>query len=72
MKIILFIVDVRWLGARVAPWVTPAMEWRLGVVVVTTSFTEASTQDSAKVQILLAVCRRFAMMGISGNGPCWK
>ena len=37
MKIILFIVDVRWLGARVAPWVTPAMEWRLGVVVVTTT-----------------------------------
>ena len=27
---------------------------------------------SAKVQILLAVCRRFAMGRISDNGPGWK
>ena len=52
-------------GDGMAPWCS-------GCHYYTTSFTEASTQDSAKVQILLAVCRRFAMMGISGNGPSWK
>ena len=67
MKIILFIVDVRWLGARVAPWVTPAMEWRLGVVVVTTT-----QLHSPKPQ--LKILRKFKSCSqcVGDDGYFWQ
>ena len=44
--------------------------WCSGYHYSTTSFNKAS--GSAQVQILLAVCQRFAMVKISDNGPGWK
>ena len=38
--------------------------WRRGVVVIATA--------QLQVQVLFAVCRRFAMVSISDNGPDWK
>ena len=43
--------------------------WCSGYQYYTTSFNKASTEGSAQVQILLAACRRFAMVRISDNGP---
>ena len=33
---------------------------------------QSLNSGSAQVQILLAACRRFAMVKISDNGPGWK
>ena len=52
--------------------------WRHGVVVINTAVYQYNfiqlglNSGSAQVQILLAACRRFAMVRISGNGPDWK
>ena len=48
--------------------------WRRGVVVMTTAQLYSTKHEfsSAQVQILLAACRRFAMVRISDDGHCWK
>ena len=40
-----------------------------GVVVITTAQLHSTKPGSAQVQILLEVCRRFAMVRISDNCP---
>ena len=44
------------------------------IVVIITAQLHSSKPElsSAQVQTLLAACRRFAMVRISGNGPGWK